>query len=78
MGNLMATVTAKDENWNKFRLFCKTVMSHRREIEMAMEAARKRMSATTTRGMNSAAIRQPSAEDGGRPTILKWLRKGCE
>ena len=30
VGNLIATVTAKDESWNKFRQFCKTVMCHRR------------------------------------------------
>ena len=40
--NLMPTVTVKDENWNKFRQFCKTVMCHRREMERAMEAARRR------------------------------------
>ena len=30
VGNLIATVTAKDDSWNKFRQFSKTVMCHKR------------------------------------------------
>jgi hypothetical protein len=56
--NIMAKVIAKDENWHKFRQFCKTVMSHRREMEKAAETARRRTSATTTRRRGSSSSGQ--------------------
>jgi hypothetical protein len=79
--NIITTVTAKDENWLKFRQFCKTVMSHRRDMEKAAETARRRTSATTTtqgRGSNSA--RKPSAAEGrkGQKSILSWLLRRKE
>ena len=75
MGNLIATVTAKDESWNKFRQFCKTVMCHRRVTARAWEEARRRTSETTTMRSNEGKImKQRQTVEGDQPSILNWLR----
>ncbi|XP_060813979.1 uncharacterized protein LOC132906126 [Bombus pascuorum] len=74
--NLMATVTANDENWKKFGQFCITVMCHRRKMEKAMEAARKRTSATTARSRESSSARQFQDTDGRQRKLTNWLKGG--
>ena len=62
--NLIATVTAKNESWDKFRQFCKTVMSHRRVTGKALEEARRRTRATTTRSSEGRDTRQQRTTEG--------------
>ena len=72
--NLIATVTAKNESCDKFRQFCKTVMSHRRVTEKALEEARRRTRATTTtRSSEGRDTRQQRTTEGDQPSILNWL-----
>ena len=66
-----ATVTAKDESWNKFRQFCKTVMCHRRVTARAWEEARRRTSVTTsTRNNEGKNVEQRKTAEGDQPSIL--------
>ena len=75
VGNLIATVTAKNESWNKFRQFCKTVMCHRRVTARAWEEARRRMSETTTTRSNEGKnMKQRKTAEGDQSSILNWLR----
>ena len=77
--NLIATVTAKNENWDKFRQFCKTVMSHRRVTAKALEEARRRTRATTTtRSSEGKNTKQRKTAEGDQPSILNWLRRWYE
>ena len=79
MGNLIATVTAKNESWNKFRQFCKTVMCHRRVTARAWEEARRRTSETTTTRSNEGKnTKQRKTAEGDHPSILNWLRRRHE
>ena len=73
--NLIATVTAKNESWDKFRQFCKTVMCHRRVTERAWEEARRRTRATTTRSSEGKNTKQRKTAEGDQPSILNWLRR---
>ena len=74
--NLIATVTAKNESWDKFRQFCKTAMSHRRVTEKALEEARRRTRATTTtRSSEGRDTRQQRTTEGDQPSFLNWLRR---
>ena len=69
--NLIATVTAKNESRDKFRQFCRTVMSHRRVTGKALEEARRRTRATTTaRSSDGRGIRQQRTAEGDQPSIL--------
>ena len=79
VGNLIATVTAKNESWNKFRQFCKTVMCHRRVTARAWEEARRRTSETTTTRSNEGKnTKQRKTAEGDQPSILNWLRRRHE
>ena len=74
--NLIATVTAKNESWNKFRQFCKTVLCHRRVRAGAWEAARRRTRETaTTRSNEGKNTKQRKTAEGDQPSILNWLRR---
>ena len=75
VGNLIVTVTAKDESWNKFRQFCKTVMCHRRVTARTWEEARRRTSEkTTTRSNEGKNTKQRKTAEGDQSSILNWLR----
>ena len=75
MDNLIATVTAKNESWDKFRQFCKTVMCHRMVTAKAWEEARRRTRATTTPSSEGKNTKQLKTAEGDQPSILNWLRR---